>query len=209
MKLEALSLADLEQVRLWRNEQPAMLRTPFLLTAKHQEQFYRDVVCNRQANARYWGIFLTTGNGYTPINYTQQQIDDYHKGNAVVFQVVPDTREVFFGMCGLENIQWENRLAEISMTFGPGCAVSEQEEAVRLLLREGFMSLNLENIFAEVYECSPDIDFWCDIEKKYSRRYAEEPIILPNRKYWDGRYWGGYYINFNRQAFVDKVVKER
>lgn len=56
MKLKALSLPDLERVRLWRNEQVSCLRTPYLLTQEQQETFYRDVICNRQANARFWGI---------------------------------------------------------------------------------------------------------------------------------------------------------
>ena len=57
MKLKALSLPDLEKVRLWRNEQQSMLRTPFLLTQEQQARFYSEVICNRQANARFWGIW--------------------------------------------------------------------------------------------------------------------------------------------------------
>ena len=56
MKLKPLTLSDVEQVRQWRNESLSSLRTPFLLTTEQQEQFYRNVICDRQANARYWGI---------------------------------------------------------------------------------------------------------------------------------------------------------
>lgn len=57
MKLQVLSLEDCEKIRLWRNEQMIHLRTPFLLTKEMQEDFYVNVVCNRNSPARYWGVW--------------------------------------------------------------------------------------------------------------------------------------------------------
>ena len=56
MILQALTLEQCEQVRLWRNNCLETLRTPYPLTKEMQEVFYRDVVCNRNSPHRYWAI---------------------------------------------------------------------------------------------------------------------------------------------------------
>jgi len=56
MKLEALIKEELELVRGWRNEEMQFLRTPYFLTKEMQEDFYRDVVCNRQSEHRYFSV---------------------------------------------------------------------------------------------------------------------------------------------------------
>ena len=57
MELRALTLENVEQVRLWRNQTLEAWRTPYLLTEEMQENFYYSVVCNRQANSRWWAIY--------------------------------------------------------------------------------------------------------------------------------------------------------
>jgi RimJ/RimL family protein N-acetyltransferase len=54
--LRALTQADCEQVRLWRNQNLQYLRTPYLLTEEMQAGFYDNTVCNRYVNSRWWGI---------------------------------------------------------------------------------------------------------------------------------------------------------
>jgi len=57
MQLKILSHSDVEQARIWRNDNMSMNRTPHLLTQEQQGRFYQEVICNRNANARYWGIW--------------------------------------------------------------------------------------------------------------------------------------------------------
>jgi len=171
MKLKALTLLDIEQVRQWRNLQIEMLRTPFPLTEEQQAKFYSEVISNRQANARYWGI---------------------------------KEKENLIGMAGLENIQFENRLAEISLLLTPGAMEEHGAKALNLLLHEGFMNMNLENIFTEVYECSPHLQFWMNIVVKYDTCFAR----LPNRKYYNGEYWSSFYINFNKEDYLENIISE-
>jgi len=57
MQLRVLSYQDCEQARIWRNDNMSMNRTPYLLTPEMQGKFYHEQVCNRNANARYWGIW--------------------------------------------------------------------------------------------------------------------------------------------------------
>jgi len=56
MEFKALTLSDCQQVREWRNSCLNALRTPYPLTEEMQEEFYKNVICNRNANARFWGI---------------------------------------------------------------------------------------------------------------------------------------------------------
>ncbi len=183
MKLKALSLSDVEQVRLWRNQQLESLRTPFLLTMEQQVQFYHDVICNRQANARYWGIWLND--------------DD---------STIAARECNFIGMCGLESISWENRNAEISLIFNPNYSMGKYgEEALQLLLHEGFMNMNLENIFTEVYESNPHLKFWIDSHLKYkSKNYTIQ--TLEGRKYFNGKYYDSFYITFNKERYYENTI---
>ncbi|MDD5220903.1 MAG: GNAT family N-acetyltransferase, partial [Candidatus Bipolaricaulis sp.] len=150
MKLKELSLQDCEQARIWRNECLESLRTPFPLTKEMQEQFYKDVVCNRGSHARYWGIWETEKatlkipleGGYlgTPVDSSTLLPESYDA-------------HIFIGMVGLENIEWENRRAEISIIINPEYkGKGYGTEAVGLLLEQGFMYLNLENIWGECYK---------------------------------------------------------
>ena len=52
MKLECLSVEDMEQVRQWRNQDLTPWRTPYYLTEKMQTDYYYDVVCNRNASLK-------------------------------------------------------------------------------------------------------------------------------------------------------------
>jgi len=55
MKLRVLSREDLEAYRDWRHKTMETLRTPILLTKEMQDEFYSTIICNRNANHRYWG----------------------------------------------------------------------------------------------------------------------------------------------------------
>jgi len=191
MKLKALSLPDLERVRLWRNEQISCLRTPFLLTQEQQEKFYHDVICKRQANARFWGIWVDEEVPLSKVKMPDAEING----------------EVFVGMYGLENISWENRLAEISLLLNPDYPMGKYgEEALQLLLYEGFMNMNLENIYTEVYACNPNLPFWAQVADKYNCLMS----YLPDRKYLDGQYFSSSYINISKGAFLkhENIVSE-
>lgn len=56
MKLTAPTREDVEQVRRWRNEYSQSLRTQFLLTEEMQQDFYENVICNRDSKHRYFSV---------------------------------------------------------------------------------------------------------------------------------------------------------
>lgn len=166
MKFRAPTLEDFERSRCWRNTTLESLRTPFLLTKEMQERFYRDVICDRRSNVRFWTVERDDG---SPIAHAS-----------------------------LVNIEWENRLAEMGIMMNPDeRGLGYGERVVDILLQKAFYEINLENIYAECYFCSPAVGFWRKIITKYKATTA----VLPNRKYWDGKYWDSLYFNIEKERF--------
>ena len=138
LTLTAPTYDDVQEVRAWRNADIAHLRTPFLLTEKMQSDFYYNVVCDRNSNARFWSV--------RPQN-TQLRL---------------------VGFVGLINIQWENGLGELSLMVSPGeQGKGFGKEIVRQVLLKGFNEINLMNIFIECYFCSKAVGFWRRIRECY------------------------------------------
>lgn len=168
MILKPLSITDMEQVRIWRNEVPETLRTPYMLTYEQQEKYYQEVICDRGGTTRYWGFW-----------------DD-----------IKEPFESFVGYGGIENIQWENRIGEISVLINPlyrGAGLGR--EAVKLIFCQAFKILNLNAIWGECYLSSPAVKFW----EKLIAEYRAFSVELPHRKYWNGVYWPSLYFTFYQE----------
>lgn len=109
----------------------------------------------------------------------------------------------FVGMGGWTNIQWENSIAEISVVIDP----KKRREglgwgAVKVLLDEAFLHLNLKTCIAECYECG-NLGFW----EKVAKYYHAYTTRLPARKFWDGKYWGSLYLSIDRDRYVSNFLK--
>lgn len=46
----------MEEVRLWRNQIPETLRTPYFLTREQQEDYYLNTICDRRGTTRYFAF---------------------------------------------------------------------------------------------------------------------------------------------------------
>jgi RimJ/RimL family protein N-acetyltransferase len=164
--LKALTLNELQFARQWRNQLMSAWRTPYMLTEKMQEDFYYNIVSDRRGNHRYWGFHIREDNFLT-----------------------------FVGYGGITGISWEAHTGEISILIGPdyrgGGAGSE---ALRLMLNEGFNTLNLDVIHAECYFCNKSIEWW----DKMSEKYNTETYELPYRKYWNGKLSSARFYYFKR-----------
>jgi RimJ/RimL family protein N-acetyltransferase len=174
MVLKPLSLEDMEPIRRWRNASPETLRTPFPLTREQQEEWFRMVICDRRGTTRYWGVW-----------------DVVEKDRILAPTTYQD--DVLIGYGGIENIQHENRLGEISILIAPeyrGKGYGEQ--AVSEFLHRAFRQLNLANVWGECYTCSRAISFW----KRMIEMRGAYSCQLPARKYWEGQYWPSLYFNF-------------
>ena len=182
MILQALTLEQCEQVRLWRNNCLETLRTPYPLTKEMQEVFYRDVICNRNSPHRYWSIW-----------------DDIE----IFDNRLPKTG-ILIGMGGITNIQWENRIGEISLIIDP--ALREKgygEKAVDLLLDVAFNQMGLNCVYGECYATNYDgMVFW----NKIVRKYDCSQVILRSRKFWQGKFWDSLYFDILKDEY-DKISK--
>lgn len=140
LRLDALTSADVDEVRRWRNQTPEVWRTPFPLTMGQQQSFYQDVVCDRRSLHRYWALVTGASFGRTLI-----------------------------GMGGLTYIEWENGRAELSLVIDPAkSSKGLGHQAVPLLLAEGFGNMGLQTITAEVYACNGSgLAFWTDVLAPY------------------------------------------
>jgi RimJ/RimL family protein N-acetyltransferase len=187
--LRVLEYEDIEKIRLWRNEAAGkgVYRTPYLLNEEMQNDFYKEKLSNRNANSRFWGIYKKISN------------NDLKSDELYEYKIV--------GYCGIDNIQWENRLGEIALTIGNKyISFGYGKIALNLLLTEGFNNLNLLNIYGECYFCNPKIGFW----EKYAKEHNAYITELPERKYFNGDYYNSLYFNFNSYQYkIEEISNEK
>ena len=101
-------------------------------------------------------------------------------------------KNTLIGYGGIENIEWENRRGEISILIGPKFRRKGYgTEAAGLFLNQAFNFLNLDRIWGECYFCG-NIKFWQRLAKIHNA-YC---IVLPDRKFWNGKYHNSLYITF-------------
>lgn len=167
MKLVVPTKGDCEQVRIWRNEWLESTRTPYMLTKEMQEDFYNNVICNRNSTTKYWVVF--------------------------------DDSDDLLGATGLVPIQWENRIAEIALVVNPEkLGKGYGAKIVELVLDKAFNYLNLKTVFGECYFCNKALAFWKDITAKYNGTMT----ILPNRKFWNGKYYDSLYFSIDKKDYA-------
>jgi RimJ/RimL family protein N-acetyltransferase len=154
-----------------------------MLTKAEQATFYHSMVAwPEDGDCRYWAIKEERGE-----NHRQTGLYKY---------------DTLIGMGGLTDISLENRNAEISLIIDPELrGKGYGEQAVELILDQGFNFINLFAIYGEVYECNGGgVDFWEKIIEKYNA-YSTD---LPHRKYWNGDSWGSIHFTITREMFDAK-----
>jgi len=90
------------------------------------------------------------------------------------------------GNCGFHNIDWRSRAAEVGIFIGEKSLWNKGygTEAMQLLLKHGFQTLNLNRIALEVYENNP----------RAVRSYEKVGFVHEGRKR-QGMYKDGKYID--------------
>ncbi len=137
----------------------------------------------------------------TPIALTKEQQEDWYR-NEICNR---NSRSRFFGIWhddilsgygGIENIQWENSIGEISLLISPFA----RKEGLGFwsaleIINHGFNNLNLHTIFAECYSNNTAVNFWHKVFAQYLN-YSE--VVLPERKYYGGKYYDSMYFSVSR-----------
>ncbi len=181
---DALTQADCEQIRKWRNEDIAGARTPYLLTEAQQADFYRDVVSNRESEHRYWAVRCA------PICDDKECDVCGNNGKGYWLDLPSD----LIGIAGLTNIEWENGRAEIALMIGtPYRKQGHGAEALHELFKQGFDRMRLHTIYGNVYGCNASFDFWTNQINKYGMYRAS----IPFGKWWDGKWYGTRYFQLD------------
>ncbi len=165
LKLEPVKIENMAIILDWRHSAQETLRTPYLLTLEMQEKYFYDVICNRQGKTRYFEF------------YTEENCSK------------------FVGYGGIENIEWENRRAEISLIIAPHYrGKGYGSAAVDAILLQAFNNFNLDFVWGECYTCG-NVEFW----KKIIKRNKAFAVELPNRKYYKGQSWASLYFEFEKE----------
>jgi RimJ/RimL family protein N-acetyltransferase len=99
------------------------------------------------------------------------------------FWAITSDNGTLVGYGGIENIQWENGIGEISLLIDPSCQRKGYGyEAVNLIINWAFEQMGLHSVYAECYLHNMAVAFW---DKVFKGRFV---ATLPWRKYVDGRY---------------------
>lgn len=187
-ELAALTAADCQHVREWRNREDVRLglRTPYVLTQEMQERFYDDVVCDPRSGHRFWAV-----------REVPERMGLHHTHH---------THHTLPAMVGLSPVSWENGSAEISLVVNPHLqSQGVGAAAVQLVLREAFERLRLVTVTGECYLNNPAVDFW-------KRQIAAWPVgacgvvTLPRRKFWNGRLYDSLYFWFGAEGMEQMVA---
>jgi len=160
MILKPLCLDDMELIRDWRNGIPETLRTPYMLTEEMQEDYYRDVICDRNSNTRYWA-FCLKGEcmvmGYGGIENIRWE----NRQGEISILIAPDYRGKGYGA-----------------------------EGVELILNQAFMYMNLDRIYGECFHSSVAVEFWIKMVAEYRGFQTSLPDRKYfNGTYWSSFYF--------------------
>lgn len=168
MTLDALNSWDMDIIRKERNAlPPGILRTPFVLTEEQQLDWYHKEVCDRRSTTRYWAL----------------------RG---------DREGALVGYGGIENIQWESGMGEMSLIIlkdvrGRGYG----SEAVVLFLKQAFEEMGLDTVYAEVYECNPNLKFW-------QKQDFDQATYFPRRKRMGGHLYDSQIFIWTKEDWNAK-----
>jgi RimJ/RimL family protein N-acetyltransferase len=166
MRLKALTLNDLYRIAEWRNQDIAPFRTPDYLTESNQQSYYEKV---SQSHTMYmWSIMAEIY-----IGPETRLIDHYG---------IHDP-EKLVGYGGLENIDWVNRTAEVSLFIAPDeRSRGYGSGAFALILEKAFDTFGLHTVWGEVYYTTSAPSFWL----KEMSKYGGNTYHMNHRKYYNG-----------------------
>lgn len=128
LSLRSVSKADMESIRIWRNDQIAVLRQDAPISKVRQKRYYK-----------------------------QEVLKDKRSPNPKNILLAIDYESTLIGYGGLVHLNWENRSGEVSFLLNPELMSDEKRydsvflEYVELIKRVAFQDLELHRISSETY----------------------------------------------------------
>lgn len=107
--------------------------------------------------------------------------------------------KMIVGICGLTNLHWVIRRAELSVYLAP----NEQgkgyaKEALVMMYDYAFYELNLHNIIAECYDTNPALGFYKDVLG------MKEDGIIRHTYFSEGRYGNSHMLSLLEEEWKEK-----
>lgn len=146
VRLRAIERADLPHFVAWLNDPEVLqgLKIHYPLSLAHEEDWFESML--------------------------KRPVDE----QPLAIEVQQDGEWPIVGNCALFNIDWRCRSAEVGIFIGEKGLWNQGygSEAMRLLLKHGFETLNLNRISLDVYETNP----------RAIRAYEKAGYVLEGRK---------------------------
>lgn len=127
-EIRPISIADIEQIRIWRNMQMDVLRQKKIISTSEQISYYNNVLL----------LLLNQ-------EFPNQIIFSYFKDNVLI------------GYGGLVHISWEDKRSELSFLLNPELVKSDKlyeeyfSQFINFMKEVNFNQLNFHKIFTETY----------------------------------------------------------
>lgn len=167
IKLSPIEEGDIDKIKVWRNNQ------------------------NLQKYFREYRLFSTT-----QINKWYSSM--IHDNRFEMFTVADNTTNEIVGVCGLTYIDWINRHADVHIYTGKDSKWVDNKycpPALDAIVRYGFYTLNLNKLWAEVYE----------IDKLKLKFFSEHSFkmdaCLRQHYFYEGEYYNSHILSILRGEF--------
>ena len=185
IELCALTLDDLKNIAEWRNYDIASFRTGRPLTNADQEAYFKRLATDK--TIRMWGIRQTL------------ELDELARTTSNGIEFPYET----FGYGGLENIDWENRTAEISLFIRLSHRLKGLgTKAVDLIMQQAFDYMSLHTVWGEAYGTTTAPRFWYG----YTCRHGGSSATFTDRKYFGGRYYSSFIFQVTDDKWREKCA---
>ena len=164
---QSLTCSRAEDIRQWRNDVLPSLRTPYALTFEQQQQWYKDVVCDRSANSRYWAVCVD-GNclGMAGIEHI-----DWQQGRGEIsLLIAPNRRGKGYGTQAVTEL-WRRGFGELRLEVLWGECYAMNQDAIQ---------------FWQQQMC-----------RYYPLSIGPFSAFIPMARKHEGKWYGAYYFCFD------------
>lgn len=163
---------------------------------KHDAVFYG--FCEWRNDVRIRPYLRTAFDNYPDTQF--DWVEDIIRRNDCYYYFIyfqnDQEKQKVVGYCGLDNIHWQSKHAEISILLSPDeLRKGYGKSAVKLLLEKAFVQLNINLVYADVYSHNPARGFWEDMGFKHEG-------ILRDRKYWNDEYHNSLMLSIRKGEFL-------
>ena len=115
-----------------------------------------------------------------------------------MWAITVDDQNIGYG--GFENIDWQNRTAEISLFIAEEYrGQGNGSQSVDMLLDQAFDYMGLQTVWGEVYDTTKSSRFWQTIVGDYNG----ESHRFSDRKFWNGAWHSSTMFNITRNNWVE------